>query len=389
MISVGQPPEDFKYQYTMNCRLETKEIQCLESSKIVQQTSFWAEVKHRQGLEPLAFKYSVTDDLLHPQSKRSKLTMDDLLVLIKYIDQQHCVAYIPYGPKDEPEFENHGVFIEEMSEVLRSYLPEKCIMIRYDLPWENQWARQDDCFDNEGNWIGPPAFESQELRLNFNTKKWNIVKSQTDVLPTNTIFLNLEKNETNLLGNMKPKTRYNIRLALRKGVQVKNYGMERLNDWYKLYRETALRNGIIVHGIDFFSTVLKNQQYHSENEVKVHLLLADYEGEILAGMFLALSKDRGTYLYGASTIRQRQLMATYALQWEAIRLAQEEGCTQYDMFGTAPNAYPSHPMHGLYRFKSGFGGNMFHRMGCWDYPLMTKEYQAFRAHEVRIKFHHG
>ena len=116
--------------------------------------------------------------------------------------------------------------------------------------------------------------------------------------------------------------------------------------------------------------------------------MADYEGEFLAAMFLVLSNKRATYLYGASSGNRRNLMATYAVQWEGIRRAHEAGCREYDMFGAAPNANSGHPMHGLYRFKSGFGGYFFHRMGCWDYPLNHSQYNSFRAQEVKNQGYH-
>jgi lipid II:glycine glycyltransferase (peptidoglycan interpeptide bridge formation enzyme) len=81
-------------------------------------------------------------------------------------------------------------------------------------------------------------------------------------------------------------------------------------------------------------------------------------------------------------------MGTYALQWEAMRRAKARGCTEYDLFGTAPNNDPSHPMHGLYRFKTGFGGHELHRMGCWDYPFREEEYQRFSSQEMIAKGYH-
>ena len=122
----------------MHCAVETKDFQEIESSNIPQQTSFWANVKYKQGMEPFAFHYSISKDLLSPLQSATKVVEHDLLVLVQYIDKNHCFAYVPYGPKDEPDFENHGLFLEELSEVLRTHLPENCILIRYDLPWENQ-----------------------------------------------------------------------------------------------------------------------------------------------------------------------------------------------------------------------------------------------------------
>jgi lipid II:glycine glycyltransferase (peptidoglycan interpeptide bridge formation enzyme) len=295
---------------------------------------------------------------------------------------------VPYGPKEEPEAENQGVFLEELSEELRGHLPVDCILIRYDLPWENQWARERDYFDSRGNWLGPPPARNQEFRVNFNTRRWNLFKSQSDILPTNTYFINLARDGEDLLQSMKPKTRYNIRLSVRKGVTVESCGTEMLDAWYSLYRQTASRNGIYLHNIDYFRSVLQARCNRGSSSADVKLLMAEHQGEYLAGMFLGLSGRRGTYLYGASSGRKRHLMATYSLQWEALRLAREQGCIEYDMFGTAPNANPSHPMHGLHRFKSGFGGRIFHRMGCWDYPLDHNKYMVFRARETNSQGYH-
>lgn len=370
----------------MYCKVEEKAIQDMASSNIVQQTSFWAEVKTRQEMFPCAFQFKVTEDLFSATSMGRQNIQDDMLVLIRQFDNDKSLAYVPYGPKDAPNTENYGLFLEELSEALRPNLPENCVLIRYDLPWENPWAKEDDYFDETGNWLGPPSHHSQEFRLNFSTQNWNLVKSRSDILPTNTIFLNLEQSEEKLLQKMKPKTRYNIRLSQRKGIAVREYGIEDLDLWYSIYKETALRNNITLHAKEYFHTVLVQQA--DSQDVEPKLLMADHNDDYLAAMFLVLSRKRGTYLYGASSGRKRNLMATYAVQWKAIKLAKAAGCKEYDMFGTAPNDNISHPLHGLYRFKKGFGGNLFHRMGCWDYPLNKQDYQAFYAMEINNQSYH-
>lgn len=372
----------------MHCTVEPEEIQDIHKNRILQQTEFWARVKHRQGITPLAFTYETSDDLLDPASQGNESIDDDLLVLVRYLDSTRTMAYVPYGPKEEPESENHGVFLEELSEELRRHLPSDCLFIRYDLPWESQWARERDYFDSGGDWLGPPPARNQEFRVNFKTRRWNLIKTQSDILPTNTFFVNLARGGEELLDSMRPKTRYNIRLSVRKGVSVESCGMEMLDAWYSLYRETASRKGICLHDMEYFRSVLEARVGRPSSPVDVKLLMAGYGGEYLAGMFLGLSGRRGTYLYGASSGRKRHLMAPYALQWEAIRMARQAGCTEYDMFGTAPNGNPSHPMHGLHRFKSGFGGRMFHRMGCWDYPLDHDAYAVFRARETNSQRYH-
>jgi lipid II:glycine glycyltransferase (peptidoglycan interpeptide bridge formation enzyme) len=186
---------------------------------------------------------------------------------------------------------------------------------------------------------------------------------------------------------MKAKTRYNIRLSHRKGVRVKQYGMEKIHVWYALYAETARRNGIVAPNMEDFKIALKLRQ-SEEIDSNVNLLIAECNDEPLAAMFLVTSKKRGTYLYGASSSQNRQYMAAYALQWEAIRLLKAQGCTEYDMFGSAPGPNPDHPMYGLYRFKGGFGGDLFHRMGCWDFPILHEEYSKFVAKEIGAQAFH-
>ncbi len=371
----------------MQLKVEQKAIQDIETGKIVQQTSFWAKVKKRQGILPYAFDYRAPASLLYPSEANSRSIHDDLLVLVRYINRDQCFAYVPYGPKDQPEFENYGVVMEELSEQLRDQLPRGCILIRYDLPWENIWAGDEAYFDNTGNWLGPPPVMNQEFRVNFKTRTQNLVKSYSNNLPTNTIFLDLRKSNEKLLENMKAKTRYNIRLSGRKGIRVRNYGPENLDKWYELYRETADRNHITLHSRKYFHHVLSAG--YADDPIDARLLMADYNGEYLAALFLVLSEKRGTYLYGASSGKMRNMMATYALQWEAINFSRKAGCMEYDMFGVAPNPDPSHPLYGLYRFKAGFGGRMFHRMGCWDYPLDRENYSTFRAREINSQSYHA
>lgn len=371
----------------MYCQVETKDVEDVRATNIIQQSSFWAKVKSRQGFKTYAFTMIASDDLLSPFRRGKENIQDDLLIFIQYVNARQCIAYIPYGPKIEPMHENYGVFLEELSEAIRPNLPPACMLIRYDLPWENQWAQEDDFHDEKGHWIDAPSIGNQEFRVNFNTRHWNLSKSPSDMLPTSTYFLDLRQNEEHLLVRMKPKTRYNIRLSERKGVRVQAYGLEKLDRWYALYGETARRNHVTLHHKDYFYSVLKAQQERSR-DASVRLLIGEHQGEELSAMFLVMSKNRGTYLYGASASKKRNLMASYALQWEAIKISRQAGCREYDMFGSAPNANPSHPLYGLYRFKSGFGGRMYHRMGCWDYPLNNEAYDAFKAQEVKNQQYH-
>jgi len=366
----------------MNCELQEKGIEELKTTNILPQTSFWARVKRQQGFIPAGFELTVTKDLLFESKESLEKAGDDLLVLIKYIDKDICYAYVPYGPKLEPNFENQGLFLEELSETIKAHLPKNCIFIRYDLMWQNQWAIEDDFFDCDGNWIGPPDSQTQEMRVNYKTANWNLRKSTGDQLPKNTFFLDITQNEHQLLKNMRFNTRYNIKRAMRHGVKVKEYGIEHLGDWYQLYVETAIRHNLPLQNEKYFASILKNQD-NNKKGVTVKMLMAEHQDKYLSSMFLVLSKKRGTYLYSASSRSHKDLMASYALQWESIKIAKEWGCTEYDMFGSAPNHKRNHPLHGIHVYKKGFGGNLYHRMGCWDYLYNKKVYELFRFEEIK------
>ena len=204
-------------------------------------------------------------------------------------------------------------------------------------------------------------------------------------MPFNTIVLDLSTTEEKLLARMKPKTRYNIRLALKRGVEVRSAGIEGLQIWYSLYKETALRNGLHLNDIQYFHSIFASKMECDDPKVNVKLLIAYHDNTPLAAMFLVFSSHRATYLYGASSSSHRNLMPTYALQWRAIQLAREHNCLEYDMFGIAPYADASHPMYGLYKFKHGFGGEIYHQLGCWDYPLKEDMYQYFTAKEMSLQ----
>lgn len=122
-----------------------------------------------------------------------------------------------------------------------------------------------------------------------------------------------------------------------------------------------------------------------DKEVSVQLLIAYFDNMPLAAMFLVLSAHRATYLYGASCSQNRHLMPTYALQWKAIQIAKANHCFEYDMFGISPSPNPAHPMYGLYKFKQGFGGDIYHQLGCWDYPLEEDKYNYFAAREMNMQ----
>ena len=373
----------------MRIRLQSKITKNIGKTSILQQTAFWARVKRKHGIESKAFDITVKASDVYTASNCRNDIQDDLLVFFPRIDHDSKIGYVPYGPTIVPSPENQGLFLEELSESLRPHLPPECMMLRYDLLWESLWAKDAFYYTDNGDWTGPPAKPNQEIRLNFDTQKWNLKKPNTNVLPADTIFIDLKKDEDRLLQEMKSKTRYNVRLAYRKGVRVRTADINDLDIWYKLYQETCTRNHIYLDRIEYFHAVLTTTAADARSPAEVELLIAEMNRIPLAAMFLVFSHHRATYLYGASSSTCRNYMATYALQWEAIKRAKKRGCTEYDMFGVSPLPDSSHPLYGLYRFKKGFGGKLYHRMGCWDYPFNPGEYQRFLTAEMNSSGYHS
>ncbi|WP_320130191.1 peptidoglycan bridge formation glycyltransferase FemA/FemB family protein [uncultured Sphaerochaeta sp.] len=351
----------------MNLTLQEKPPSFLYETPLLHQSSFWSQVKRNQGFKPLAYDIKArSSDILGLPG--SSFILDDILILLSPISCEHSIAYVPYGPVLSPLESQMGSFLEELSEQLRDRLPRNCVLLRYDLPWKRPWEEE-----NLQRML-------QELRLNWGTEKKLLRKSCTDQLPPDTIFIDIEGSESDILSRMHPKTRYNIRLALKKGVVVRKGTFEDLPLFYELYKETCVRNSLNLHDSSYFSSFFGVRG----NEAGFSLFLAELDGVPLSAMFLTHSANRATYLFGASSSRNRNSMSTYALQWNAILQARIWGCTQYDMFGIAPSEQQSHPMHGLNTFKKGFGGTIFHRMGCWDYSFdeeLTNELFAYEMVE--------
>lgn len=336
----------------MYLKIEQKSEHELFSTPLLQQTAFWSSVKKSLGFNPKAFNlWARQRDILDIAGASSAYVMDDVLVLEHPVGIDKTIAYVPYGPLLCPSESAQGVFLENLSEALREKLSRSCILIRYDLPWKRE--------EEQG---------SQTIRMNWGTVKHNIRPSSSGQLPTTTTILDLRSSADEILSRMHPKTRYNIRIALSKGVKVRRGTVEDLDIFMSLYEETSRRNRIQSHDRAFFQALYQSH----EKDAFFELLIASLDGVDLSAMFLTLSDNRATYLYGASSDSMRNSMSTYALQYQAILDAKASGALEYDMFGIAPKDATEHKLSGLSRFKLGFGGSILDRMGCWDYTLSSQ-----------------
>lgn len=290
----------------------------LVPTAIVHQTAYWSRVQRRLGVTTDAFDVAYRPAAVVDPSEEAR--GDVLVVRSPLSDDVEC-AYVPFGPEISPDAEDVGSFLEGLSRELRPLLGPRCAFIRWDLPWTSIHAREPADFTRDGEWHGPPAKHLREIRMNFGTRDHNLWKAPRDLMPPDTVLIDLHGSEDVILERMHHKTRYNIRLARRRGVVVEQGTTADLPAWYALYLETAARNQLVPMSMDHFRAMLDDRAEGSASPVQTRLLLARFHGQLLAGMLLAIALSRATYMYGASTRANRDLMASSALQWAAIQLA--------------------------------------------------------------------
>ena len=170
-------------------------------------------------------------------------------------------------------------------------------------------------------------------------------------------------DEDSLMQSFHSKTRYNIRLAERRGVQVRIAGKEAIPHFGKLMLETGLRDGFVTRQPEYFAQMLDNLGEHAR------LYMAYCEDKPIAGTLAIYYGDKVWYLYGASSNKDRNLMPNYLLQWHMMQWALEKKCRIYDFRGVSGDLSEDNPLYGLYKFKKGFNGEFTEFIGEMDYVI--------------------
>src|SRR5688572_13782759 len=143
----------------------------------------------------------------------------------------------------------------------------------------------------------------------------------------NTVLIDLGPTEEEMLARMKPKTRYNVRLAEKKGVTLRVGTQEDLPMLYKMYAETSIRDGFVIRNEEYYLTVWTTFMSSAvSGQPSAIPLIAEVEGEAVAAIFLFMFGRRAYYVYGMSRNAHREKMPTYLLQWEAMKIAKSHGC---------------------------------------------------------------
>ncbi len=312
----------------------------------------WGQFKSRWGWEAMPMTLAVAGNRREPLAAA--------LVLKRRIPRlPFCILYVPKGPA----FDYHDVALRRHVFKLLEKLAyrERAIFLKIDPEIVRNWGLEDSRVSPLG----------AAVMRDLISRSW--IPSDEQIQFRNTVELPLEGTEEQLLAAMKQKTRYNIRLAERKGVVVRPGTPADFPTIAEMYQATAARDGFTArppaYYLDGWATL------HEAG--LAHPLVAEVEGRPVAAVVLVRFGDRVTYMYGASSNEDRERMPNHLLQWEAIRWARDQGCKVYDFWGAPDEFNEGDRMWGVWRFKAGFNGEVVRFIGAWDYPVRPILYRLY------------
>ena len=308
------------------------------------QSSAWAELKARFGWRALRLALA-----------RGDAWIGGAQVLFRHWPLGLQFAYIPRGPVVAPD-------------------DDQTIAVLFDALCRAAQARGAFVLKLEPNWFANTRPDySRTSNLLLTTGDWQLAAS---IQPRTTIHLDLTRDLDALLAQMKPKWRYNIRLAERKGVSVRGGSAEDLATFYRLMQITRARDQFAIHSEAYYRAALELLTTRDH----ARLFVAEYASAPLAMIFVTAFGGEAIYLYGASSNAHRERMPNHALHWAAIQWAKARGCARYDLWGLgATTDADARAAHGLYQFKQGFGGAVVRYVSArdvvfsrWRYALYTR-----------------
>lgn len=203
-----------------------------------------------------------------------------------------------------------------------------------------------------------------------------------EIQPRFVFRLNIkDKTEEEIMAGFHQKWRYNIRLATKKGVIIKEGTKEDLKDFHKIMMETGSRDGFIIRPLQYFEKMYDNMVPKGH----MKLLMAYYEDKPISGVIPIFYGNKTWYLYGASSNQHRNLMPNYLLQWEMIKMAIQRHDDIYDFRGVSGVIDENHPQYGLYRFKKGFGATFTEFIGEIYIPYKPLKYKIYKLSEKTFR----
>jgi len=259
-----------------------------------------------------------------------------------------------------------------------AYMPKPVASEQLSANSEQFWAEVDTvCEKRRAIFL---KIEPDDWEPNIIPHPSSFILSKHNIQPPRTVVLDLKGTEDEILARMKQKTRYNIRLAAKKGVTVRPW--DNLPAFHQMMLVTGGRDDFGVHSLEYYQRAYELFRPTDMAE----LLVAEFEGKPLAALMVFVQGKRAWYMYGASNNEERNRMPTYLLQWEAMRWARFRGAEEYDLWGVPDEDQEtletqfterSDGLWGVYRFKRGFGGELKRAVQAMDRiynPILYKLY---------------
>lgn len=303
----------------------------LEESKLKEFLEKHPKTNFMQSPEWAKVKQEWKNEIIVVKDKEGNIkgTMSILLRKVPVINR-----YIMYAPRgfvcDIHDKETLKELTEKAKEIAKRY---KAFIFRLD----------PDVLQSD------EEFKNIITELGYKTK--NNIKSINQVIQPKYVFrLDVkDKTEDELLQSFESKTRYNIRLATRKGVTIKEGTRDDLPTFYNIMKTTGSRDDFFIRPLEYFQKI-----YDEMGPNHIKLFIAEYEGEAIAAVLPILYGNKVWYLYGGSSNAHRNLMPNYLLQWQMIKWALENKCDWYDFRGVSGFKSENDPQYGVYKFKKGF-----------------------------------
>ena len=313
------------------------------------QTWEWGEFKNRYGWS--ALHYVWRNDAGRPAAAAQVLVRSALRGAVR-------VLYVPKGPL--LDWADESLRTRVLADLESLARRERAIFIKID-----------------------PDLPAQEtpgaaLTLDLGHRTWDF--SQDQIQYRNTVTLDLRPSEEQILADMKQKTRYNVRLAEKKGVCVRLGGAADLDPLYQMYAETSVRDGFIIRAPEYY-----RDAWGSFIQAGLaQPLIAEVEGQPVSALILFVFAKKAWYMFGMSRETQRDKMPNHLLQWEAMRWAKAHGCATYDFWGAPDEFVESDPLWGVWKFKQGFGGKIVRHIGAWDFAPSRPLYRLYTQVMPRV-----
>lgn len=259
----------------------------------------------------------------------------------------YTIGYLPKGPLPTK------TMLDDLGKIGKS---ENCVFIQLE----------------------PNVVFSEKLKLEL--EKIGLVPAAHPLFTRYTFILDLTKSEDELLKNMHPKTRYNIKIAQKKGVEVIEDDSDKaFEEYLKLTRETTQRQNFYAHSEKYHRLMWETLKAGSKDGLTAYLLKAAYQNEILVTWILFVLGDTLYYPYGASSDKHREVMASNLMMWEAIKFGKKLGLQKFDMWGAlGPNPNIHDPWYGFHRFKEGYGGKLIEFIGSYDFVINKRVYLVYK-----------